>query len=71
MMVSCAQQLLSTVLAGAKSALKDEANGFKLAEFIEAPAEILDCSRHSGYCVCFDRVESASDVSEADKRRAA
>ena len=36
MMVSCAEQLLSTVLAGAKSTLKDEANGFKFAEFIEA-----------------------------------
>jgi hypothetical protein len=35
MMVSCGQQQLGDVLAGAKSALKDEANAFN-AKFIEA-----------------------------------
>jgi hypothetical protein len=42
MMVSCAQQLVSTISAGAKSALKDEANGFKFATFIEAQQRSLN-----------------------------
>jgi hypothetical protein len=41
MMVSCAQQLLSTVLAGATSALKDEVNRFEFAKFIEAQRRSL------------------------------
>jgi hypothetical protein len=41
MMVSCAQQLLSTLLAGAKSALKDEAKEFKFSKFIEAQRRSL------------------------------
>ncbi len=41
MTVRCARQLVWTVLAGAKSALKDEANGFEFAEFIEAQRRSL------------------------------
>jgi hypothetical protein len=56
MIVSCGQQLLSTVLAGAKSALKDEANGFKFAEVHRSAAQILDCPRRTGDRFGFDRV---------------
>jgi hypothetical protein len=59
MMASCTLQLLSNVLAGAKSALKDEANTIKIAKFIEAEAQILDCSRRAGYRSCFDRVKGS------------
>jgi hypothetical protein len=41
MMVSCAQQLLLTLLAGANSALKDEAKEFKFSTFIEAQRRSL------------------------------
>lgn len=41
MMVAGHSQLLSTALAGTKSALKDEPNGFKFAEFIEAQRRSL------------------------------
>lgn len=41
MMVSWSQQFLPTALAGAKSALKDKANGFEFATFIEAERRSL------------------------------
>ncbi|MEK6280785.1 MAG: hypothetical protein AABN95_10565 [Acidobacteriota bacterium] len=43
---------MSTLPAAAKEAVKDEANGLIVCEFIGVQREILDGLRSAGYCDC-------------------
>lgn len=67
MMVSCAPQLVSTVLAGAKSALKDKANGVNFAEFIEAQRRSLTVLAAPAIGIASSVSQGASDVMHAEK----